>query len=444
MSNYLAIATLTATLQRSLQAAVQLDVEGARVTTLRPNSIGTGTPETGVNLYLYQVITNPALQNIDSTPFRSKGNPTKRQSALDLYYMLSVYGNDAELEPQRLLGSIVRTLNDLRYVTSDMIRDTEADPTFRFLIDANLSERVQQVNIVPMDLNLEELSKAWSVFFQTPYFLSVVYKLTVVTIEGEEPAKRALPVRGRNLGGMVPFPMQPLIEQVVSQVGKFEPILVESTLLIQGKNLKSSVVLIRIGEVEVTPSEVSDTQIILSLSVLPKDALYAGVQSLQVIHQISTGLDISSNNAGGGARLGKPSATQSALSRNVESNVAPFVLCPTITATTISNIQGSGDEPYSADITLQVDLNVGKRQRVVLALNEWSIDNPTAYLFDASPRRADSHSITVPVENIKPGEYLLRLQVDGAESQLKVDTDPDSPTFNWYIGPKVLIAQGLA
>lgn len=444
MSNYLAIATLTATLQRALQTAVQVDLEGARVTTIRPNSLGTGTPETGVNLFLYQVNSNPALQNIDVMPFRSKGNPTRRQVVLDLYYMLSFYGNDAELEPQRLLGSVVRTLNDLRFLTSEMIRETEGDPTFTFLRDSNFSDQIQQVNIIPMDLSLEDLSKAWSVFFQTPYLLSVVYKLTVVAIEGEEPAKRALPVRGRNLGGMVPFPIQPLIEQVVSQTGKFEPILAESTLLIQGKNLKSSVVVVRIGEVEVTPSEVKDTQIVLPLSILPRDALYAGVQSLQVIHQLSAGLEVPSNNGGGSTRLGQPPATQSALRRAVESNVAPFVLCPTITATTVSNVQGSGDEPYSADVTVQVDLNVGKRQRVVLALNEWSIDNPTAYLFDAAPRQTDSHSITVPVDNIKPGEYLLRLQVNGAESQLKVDTDENSPTFNWYVGPRVLIAQGLA
>ncbi|NJL86318.1 MAG: hypothetical protein HC886_10615 [Leptolyngbyaceae cyanobacterium SM1_1_3] len=51
MSNYLAIATVTATLQRTLQAAVQLDVEGSRVTTVRPSDIGNGTPETGVNVF---------------------------------------------------------------------------------------------------------------------------------------------------------------------------------------------------------------------------------------------------------------------------------------------------------------------------------------------------------------------------------------------------------
>ena len=55
------------------------------------------------------------------------------------------------------------------------------------------------------------------------------------------------------------------------------------------------------------------------------------------------------------------------------------------------------------------------------------------------PRRSDTNSITFKVRHVKPGEYLLRLHVDGAESQLSIDTNSDSPTFNWYIAPRVLI-----
>jgi hypothetical protein len=61
VSNYLAIATVTATLQRILQSSVQADVDGVRVTTVQPGQIGKGTPETGLNLFLYQVSRNLAL-----------------------------------------------------------------------------------------------------------------------------------------------------------------------------------------------------------------------------------------------------------------------------------------------------------------------------------------------------------------------------------------------
>jgi hypothetical protein len=47
MSNHLAIATVTATLQRSLQAVVQADVDGARVTTVRPDGGAAAPPKPG-------------------------------------------------------------------------------------------------------------------------------------------------------------------------------------------------------------------------------------------------------------------------------------------------------------------------------------------------------------------------------------------------------------
>ncbi|MEI6063729.1 MAG: Pvc16 family protein, partial [Pseudanabaena sp. ELA748] len=91
MSNYLAIATVTATLQRVLQSVIQQDIEGARATTFPPGAISTGAPEVGVNIYLYQVTNNNALANYDSTPNRTKGIPLNRQVAVDLCYMMSCY-----------------------------------------------------------------------------------------------------------------------------------------------------------------------------------------------------------------------------------------------------------------------------------------------------------------------------------------------------------------
>jgi hypothetical protein len=145
MANYLAVATVTATLQRTLQAAVQSDIEGTRVTTVRPSDIGNGTPESGVNLFLYQVISNPALNNMDAAPLRSRGQPTKRQAALDLYYMFSFYGNEADLEPQRLLGSVMRTLHDKRVIDQETIQAACRDLTLPFLQESNLASRCSKL-----------------------------------------------------------------------------------------------------------------------------------------------------------------------------------------------------------------------------------------------------------------------------------------------------------
>jgi hypothetical protein len=422
VSNYLAIATVTATLQRLLQAAVQVDVDGVRVTTVQPAQIGSGTPETGINLFLYQVSRNPALKNADTVTARMKGNPVKRQTAIDLYYMISFYGNDTELEPQRLLGSVIRTFNDRSSLTSEAIQQTIADSSFRFLADSNLADQVQQVTINPVDLSLDDLSKAWSTFFQTAYMLSVTYRVTMVAIEGEESLKKALPVRERSFGGSVPFPYQPVVEQIVSEAGKLEPIGATTTLHILGRQLQSHTTQVRINGFEITPASVTETQIILPLATIPIDCLRAGVQGLQVIHRIPSSV-----------------ATGYRSDRLVESNAIPMILRPTIKQIHVTDSNEQNDDLHSALLTIEVDVMVGIKQRVVLVMNEWSVDNPVGYQFEARPRTADTDTIVVSLQGVKPAEYLLRLQIDGAESLLNVDTDPTSPTLNWYSGPKVRI-----
>ena len=423
MSNHLAIATVTATLQKTLQATVQTEVEGARITTVSPSEIGKGTPETGVNIFMYQVITNPALHNMDSTLARSRGTPVKRQAALDLYYMLSFYGNNNELVPQRLLGSAVRTLNDKRVINQDMIRAACTDSTFSFLADSNLANQVQHINLLPLDLNLEDLSKTWSVFFRTPYVLSLAYKCLVVLVEGDNSFKRALPVREARSGGISPFPNQPKVEKIIAQAGRYEPILVDSTLVIKGKHLKGErFTQIRIGGVEVIPTEVRDTEIKLDLSTLPNYALRAGVQSLQVIHPHAlTEVDRSHGR------------------RGAESAAVPFVLRPRITSVSVESLEETDNDTRNAILQIQLNLTVGREQTVVLAFNEYTTENPTAYMFDIPQRESDGRQVSISVQDIKPGEYLVRLLIDGAESQLEVDTEPDSPTRDCYIGPKALI-----
>ena len=419
MSNYLAIATVTATLQRVLQAVIQQDIEGARATTLPPGGISTGAPEVGVNIFLYQVTSNPSLANYDSTPNRSKGSPLNRQVAIDLYYMMSCYGNDAELQPQRILGSVVSTLVDKRILTPELIRSTCNDATFPFLADSDLADQIQQINVVPIDISLEDLSKAWSVFYQVPYVLSVAYRACLVIVEGRETFQRALPIRDTSPSGIAPFPASPYIEQVLVQGSRFEPILIGSTLLIRGRNLENQNVEIHIGDLVIAPISVQDREIIFSLTSLALATIQAGVQSLQVVHRLAS--------------------TSPLMTNEIASNVLPFVLCPTILNLSVQNLEEIEDNLRSAIIVVQLDVIVREKQKVVLALNEWTIEEPTVYLFDRPPLANSTSTIEIPVTNIKTGEYLVRIRIDGAESQLGIDDEPDSPTYNWYNSPKITI-----
>lgn len=413
----MAIATVTATLQRILQAAVQEDVYGARVTTVRPSTLESGNTDTCVNIYLYMVTPN-TYHSADNSIRRPKGELTKRtQAALDLQYIISFHGNDNELEPQRMMGCVVRTLQDALVITPDMIRDTLADPTLSFLAGSDLTNQVEQITLMPTEISVENLSKIWSVFFQTPHNLSATYKCSVVFIEGEEPGVRALPVRDRR-HLVMPFG-QIVVERVISNRGAREPVVSDSTLLILGRGLYSPTTLVRIGELEVEPQEVKDNKIIFSLASVPRGVLRAGVQSLQVVHP-------------------EPRSHVTGPYRGIDSNLASFVLRPTIISVRVSDVQVQGNDTRSADVTVEFDLIVGHRQLVVLILNEWSTDNPSAYMFKASAHE-DVTEMVIPVDKVQAGEYLVRVQVDGAESGLNYDMDPNSPTFNRYISPRINI-----
>ena len=418
MSNHLAIAAVTATLQRMLQVSVQEDVQGARVTTLRPKTLEAGNTETCVNIYLYMVSPN-TYHGADTSVRRPKGELAKRtQAAFDLQYILSFHGNDAELEPQRMMGCVARTLQNALTITPEMIRDTSADPTLSFLAGADLADQVEQISITPTEISVENLSKIWSVFFQTPYSLCSTYKCSVIFIEGEEPGVRALPVRERRHLVMPFSPM--VVERVISHRGALELIVADSTLLILGRGLHDPTTLVRIGKLEIEAQDVKDSKLIFPLTSVPQGVLRAGVQSLQVVHP-------------------GPRSHVTGPYRGIESNLASFVLRPTIISVRVSNLQAQGNDTRSVDVTVEFDLIVGQRQLVVLILNERSTVNPSAYMFKASSRQEDIRELTIPVDKVKAGEYLVRAQIDGAESPLSYDTDPNSPTFNQYISPRITI-----
>jgi Pvc16 N-terminal domain len=431
MSNYLAIATVTATLQRLLQGALQVDIPGVRVTTVRPDTSGSGTPEVGVNIFLYQVVPNPAWRNTDLRNRRPKGELGKQaQAGIDLSYLLTFYGNEGELEPQRLLGSTLRTLVDQPILTPEMIRETVTNSAFNFLAGSTLAEQTDRVTLVPAPMNTEELSKIWSVFFQTPYALSFAYQGSTVLIEGEKAGKRSLPLRSRQF---FVTPTQPLIEQVTSENGVNQPITLSSSLTITGKHLRSNhprvPARIRIGEAEVTPQAVSDTQITLNLAALPESegrSLRAGVQGLQVMHPIP------------GNTSADPALTAADLERVVGSNVVPVILNPVILSANPDEIANDGDDLHTGTVRVQTDVTLGSNQRLFLLLNELVPRNPAAYVFGIR-RSTEGDSAVFPIYGVQSGIYLVRIHVDNAESMPTFDEEPDSPTFDQYIAPAVEI-----
>lgn len=410
MSNYLAIATVTGTLHNQLLSAASV-VPGANVSTTRPDGAAGAGRGPGINIFLYQVMPNPAYRNADLPTRRTDGQLAQRpQAALTLHYLLSFFGDETNLEPQRLLGAALRQLHARPLVTKQEIIQTIANPPYDTILPtSNLADQVDLVRFTPLSLSLEELSKAWSVFFQSPYVLSVAYQASAVLIETDEVAQKALPVQQSNLY-VVPF-RQPFIERVISSAGEPQPIFSTSTLQIDGRQLQGDVTLVLLGGLERTPLSVTQTQI--SLAVPPD--LQAGARGLQVLQKILMGVPAP----------GTPH-------RGFESNVATFVLRPRITLpivkTTLPDPLGGAPLPA---LQVNVDVPVGKDQRVALLLNSVPGPSAAAFSFLSPPRLADSNSITIAIPGVTAGQYFIRLQIDGAESPL--DLDPASVNF----GPTV-------
>ena len=202
MSNFLAPATVTAALKIALGNALTADDLGFEHTVVlgRPDDIETNGG--GVNIYLYQATPNPSWRNADLPTRNGRGQLVQRpRAALDLYYLLTFFGNESSLQDQRLMGSVISTLHDQPLLTQAMIEAAKADDEFSdFLADSDLANEIERVKFTPISFNLEELSKLWSVFFQTAaYRLSTAYVASVVFIEREPEPGGALPIQTRTV-----------------------------------------------------------------------------------------------------------------------------------------------------------------------------------------------------------------------------------------------------
>ncbi len=203
MSNSLAIATVSAALAAVITKSIQEVVSGANVVIGRPQATPSAEAAHSVQLCLYQVSPNAALRNADLPTRDSAGKlRQKPQVALDLHYLLAFNGDEKEFEPQRMLGAVARDLHANPVLSADILSDAIA--SWPVLSGSNLDKAIEQIKLTHLALSLEELSKLWSVFFQTPYALSVAYHASVVLIEAEENAALAPPVlqRGKNDSGV--------------------------------------------------------------------------------------------------------------------------------------------------------------------------------------------------------------------------------------------------
>ena len=357
-----------------------------------PDSGAAGLADPGVNIFLYQVSANAAWRNEDLPTRNSEGGRVQRSRVgIDLHYLFTFYGADAQFVPQLMLATVIRELHANPVLTRTQIELAVA-ANVATLMGSNLAAEVELVKFTQMPISLEELSKLWSVFFQTTYHLSVVYQGTVVLLDSEDSFSSPLPVRARNL--YIETLREPLVEAVVAASGDAKPILDGGALRITGRGLSDPNVRVLIDGDAAVLGTVTDTEIIAT-----PQPLAAGVHGLVVEHP---------------REMGDPAIPHGA----AKSGVFPFVLAPSIRmlGPTSPDVTVIG-----ADVQVGVDPAVGKEQRAALVLNELATTNAHAYTFVAPPRLADTNTPTFTTAGVVPGPYLVRVQVDGADSPLAVN-----------------------
>jgi uncharacterized protein DUF4255 len=193
VNGHLSVAMVTTTLRRilgdALASALPGAVGSAQVTTLRPSSLATVDAQaSGVNVFLYRVAPLGA-PSADQLPAVAQ--------ALALDYLLTFYGDEAALEPQRLLGISVAALAARpvldRALVADVVARAELVHPHAWEQHSDLAAAPDLVRLSMLPLDQEAAAKLWSTLFHSAYRLSVAYQATTVVVGGTAAAPARKP-----------------------------------------------------------------------------------------------------------------------------------------------------------------------------------------------------------------------------------------------------------
>ncbi|SNS14376.1 Protein of unknown function [Geodermatophilus pulveris] len=410
MANHLAIATVTAALRLRLTRDISPVVPDVQVVARRPDAAD-DKATSQVTVFLYRVLPNGALRNSD-LPTRGTDGVARRRPriALDLHYLLSFSGDEGGFVPQRMLGSSMASLHSEPGLSrAELATATEGDPS---LAGSDIDSELESVVFTLGDLSLDDMSKVWSVFFQTPYRLSVGYEASVVLIEADIPTSEPLPVRQEAVDALpVRQPVIHLVRVAAADQAPDDGPYLE----ILGRDLRAAVTTVRFDDDEPRGATTATaTRVLVPLGDVP-----AGVHRVQVVHEVP---------------IGDPPVPH----RVVESAAVPFVLRPVVDPRFVAGGGVPPDPPGNAvDVGFTPPLAAG--QRVRLLLNERTdpapTDRPLRFhrLEPAAEPAAGATTSRFPADAVEPGTYLVRAQVDGAESLLDLQGGEGPP------GPRVTV-----
>lgn len=400
MSNALAIAAVTSTLRNLLTLGVTPDPDLADtvVTTQTPDKAQTnGSTANQLNVFLYLTTPNAAWRNLNIPPQVKSGETAVPPLALTLSYLITAYGRDGDVQrpfSHLLLGRAMSVLHDHPVLGPDEIKSA--------LPGTDLQNQIERVRFTIQPLSIEEIFRLWS-GFQTQYRLSVAYEVSVVLIESTRSAKTPLPVlaRSKDDQGISSqpnlIPPFPAIDPIAAPV--FQP---GDVPTITGNHLGG------------------DTVVVHFMSrwlAVPRDVPAAPGGTDQ---QISVVIPNDPPNFPAGAYMVTVTVTLAGETRTTNERlvqVAPKITTPL----PLTVARGSG--PGNLRLGCSPDIVEGQRVSLLLGGQEIPADPP-----DPAAPNASQASFTT--ENAQPGDYLVRLRVDGVDSNILVDRTALKPSFD--------------
>jgi len=433
MSNPLAIAAVTATLRDVLSRIAQRppgdpqhdpELADALVSTKPLDKARSSDQRNQLNLFLYQTLPNAAFRNTSPPRGTRPGETHHPPLGLNLYYLLTAYGRGSDdLLGHRLLGRAMSLLHD-----QTVLSPSELEAA---LVGNDLHQQVERVSITPYTLQLEELSKLWSMS-QSQYRLSVAYEVSVVLIDSTRPVRAPLPVLscGPLESGPVvhpglqpPFPALTELALPSRQPGARLGVgrLPGDTLTLTGFNLSGAVASLqfssRLLEVPHTLTPLagqSETELRVQLPA-SQDAWPVGLYTVSAVVR----------------RANRPDFTTNALPLYLVPRIltltppSPAPLAPTAGSGSKAQPGGGGTgpgggtspgggggppaPPTERKLTVKCSPQVWPQQRASLLLGDVEL------LADPHPTKTDT--LTFPLGTLS-GEHWVRLRVDGVDSLL--------------------------
>lgn len=407
MSSYLAIGGVSAVLRWLLTDALTkggpsgiLGGPTNGITVTSPDLVPVGADEQpGVNIFMYYASLNPALRNMGLPSRNALGQEISNPPlALNLHYLVTAYGSKS-FDPEILLGWAMKVLHDTPVVPRDMIQkaldallpgDTENTLINQ---DSFLASQFEHIRITPETLTTEEIYRLWTAF-QTNYRPTTSYQVSVAVIQDTHAYASNLPVQKRSVMVM---PLQPpVIDSIVP--GAVAP---GSMLTVQGSNFVGDVSSQTLVSIDGAKGFSPATLQAKVLRVALPTTLQAGTRLLRVQRTVTF-------------------PTSSTPHAGFTSGPMPFQLLPTIVGTAPSPVAQSGT------VTVTVSPPVGSMQQATLYIGDVAIP------IDQRPATDPPSSSTLDFPlagKVAPGTYPLRIEIDGAQSRLVLDTSSDTPQY---------------